>query len=455
MKKVKVSILDENTLSLLENASIGDVISLSDLHEQDISKEAINDSIKNMVKKELESEIEKVRNQLSNEKEKELEIALLKREQEIKEKLDNINSENVKKTNDEITELRLKLEKVLNDNDVLKAQVKKDVEIAVLNTESRYKDNLKDKEFEIKKLEEEKELVVENTKNKLLLEFNEKENNHKYELQLKEREILELKDLNLRRSTKMVGESLERHCEIEFNKIRELFPANIYFEKDNDATTGSKGDYIFKEFDDNGNVVLSIMFEMKNEMDTTASKHRNQDFFKELDKDRNEKHCEYAVLVSLLEKENDLFNDGIYIVPETLYKDMYVIRPQYFIQIIMLLRKLCKKTIELKNEIEKIKERNLDLTKFENNLDDFKDKFGRNYKLASEKFKDAIDRIDKTIDNLQKIKSDLVGSDNNLRIANNKLDDLSLKKLAKDSPSILENTKKQEKNEFEPLDILS
>ena len=437
MKKVKVSIVDENTLSLLEDANKGDIISLKDLHEEDIDKTNINNSIKEKIKTDVENELEKVKKQLNAEKKNEIEIILLQKEKELKEETEAKTKEEYKKYNNETTELKVKLEKLNLENNTLKEQKQKDIELAVITMESKYKEDIKDKEYSIKKLEEEKNQSEENIKNKLMLELNEKETEHKYELQLKDREIAELKDLNLRKSTKMIGETLEKHCELEFNKIRELFPTNIYFEKDNNATTGSKGDYIYKECDEDGEVLLSIMFEMKNEVDTTATKHRNQDFFKELDKDRKEKNCEYAVLVSLLEKENDLYNDGIYIVPDSMYKDMYVIRPQYFIQIITLLRKTCKKTMELKAEIEKIKERNLDITNFEDNLLDFKDKFGRNYRLASEKFKSAIDKIDKTIDNLQKIKIDLLGSDDNLRLANNKLDDLTIKKLAKNSPSLL------------------
>ena len=281
MKKIKVSIIDENTLSLLENAESGDIIALNEIHDQDISKESINDSIRSRVKQELDTEIAKVKKQLELEKEKELEIIVLRKERELREANDKESLDISKKFNEENLELKLRLDKVLNENSTIKEQAKKDIEIALLNAVSKFKDTLKDNEFAIKKLVDEKELLVESTKNKLMLEFNEKENSHKYELQLKEREISELKDLSLRKSTKMVGETLERHCEIEFNRIRELFPTSIYFEKDNDSTSGSKGDYIFKEYDEAGNVILSIMFEMKNEMDTTATKHKNQDFFKE------------------------------------------------------------------------------------------------------------------------------------------------------------------------------
>ena len=478
MTKIKVSILDENTLSLLENGLVGDTIALNDLHDQDIDKEFINNSIKTKIKNEVAFELEKIQKQVEAEKNSELKIALLEKEKIIKESFDIKTNDLNNRFNKEIAELKIKLEekdiklgtiikekeqeleieknklliaentrnaalvleieKLKQENENLQEKNEKEIELIRITTETKLKDEVKEQEFEIKKLKQEKEQITEKITNKLLLDFNEKENKYKYELEIKEKDISLLKDLNLKKSTKMIGETLEKHCEIEFNRIRDLLPSNIYFDKDNDVTTGSKGDYIFKEFDEKGNLVLSIMFEMKNEVDTTVTKHKNSDFFKELDKDRNEKGCEYAILVSLLEKDNELYNDGIYTVPENLYKDMYVIRPQYFIQIITLLRKTSKKTLELRNEIEMIKGKNLDITNFETNLGEFKEKFGRNYHLASDKFKDAIDRIDKTIDNLQKIKSDLIGSENNLRLANNKLEDLSLKKIAKDSPSILE-----------------
>ncbi len=253
-------------------------------------------------------------------------------------------------------------------------------------------------------------------------------------LKFKEEEIAHYKDLKSRMSTKMVGETLEQHCEIEFNKLRATGFQNAYFEKDNDARTGSKGDYIFRESSD-GVEFISIMFEMKNEMETTATKKRNEDFFKELDKDRREKNCEYAVLVSLLEPDNELYNSGIVDVSHR-YPKMYVIRPQFFIPMITLLRNAALNSLQYKQELAVIRNQNIDITHFEEDMNKFKDSFARNYRLASEKFKKAIEEIDKTIDHLQKTKDALLSSENNLRLANNKAEELSIKKLTKNNPTM-------------------
>ena len=259
----------------------------------------------------------------------------------------------------------------------------------------------------------------------------------KYETQIKDRDdaIERLKDMKARLSTKMVGESLEQHCEIEFNRIRATAFPKAYFEKDNDARSGSKGDYIFRDSTDAGIETLSIMFEMKNESDGTATKKKNEDFFKELDKDRNEKGCEYAILVSLLEPDNELYNSGIVDVSHRFPK-MYVVRPQFFIPIITLLRNAAQNSLEYKTELALVKSQNIDITNFEGDLDAFKTGFARNYELASKKFKTAIDEIDKTIDHLQKTKDALLGSENNLRLANNKADDLTVKKLTRNNPTM-------------------
>jgi hypothetical protein len=233
----------------------------------------------------------------------------------------------------------------------------------------------------------------------------------------------------------MVGESLEQHCEIEFNQLRAAGFPRAYFEKDNDARSGSKGDYIFRDHDEAGTEFISIMFEMKNEADATATKKKNEDFFKELDKDRREKGCEYAVLVSLLEPDNELYNVGIVDVSHR-YPKMYVVRPQFFIPIITLLRNAAQSTLEYRTELARVQEQNLDITNFEQELETFKTGFARNYDLASRKFKTAIDEIDKTIDHLQKTKDALLGSENNLRLANNKADDLTIKKLTKGNPTM-------------------
>ena len=243
----------------------------------------------------------------------------------------------------------------------------------------------------------------------------------------------------------MIGESLEAHCHTEFNKLRPLF-SNAYFEKDNDAKTGSKGDFIFRDYDDEGTEIVSIMFEMKNEADETATKHKNEDFFKELDKDRKEKNCEYAVLVSLLEIDNEYYNSGIVDVSYK-YEKMYVIRPQFFIPLITLIRGLAVNSLKYKKELEVIQNQNIDIRHFEDNMNSFKEAFGRNYRLASERFSKAIEEIDKTIDHLQKTKENLLKSVDNLRLANNKAEDLTIKKLTNGSETMakmFEELKKEE-----------
>ena len=259
----------------------------------------------------------------------------------------------------------------------------------------------------------------------------------KYETQIKDRDdaIERLRDMKARLSTKMVGETLEQHCETEFNRIRAMAFPRAYFEKDNDARNGSKGDYIFRESVETGTEIVSIMFEMKNESDETAAKKKNEDFLKELDKDRTEKCCEYAVLVSLLEPDSELYNSGIVDVSHR-YPKMYVVRPQFFIPIITLLRNAAQNSLKYKTELALVKEQSIDITNFENELDAFKTGFARNYELASKKFKTAIEEIDKTIDHLQKTKDALLGSENNLRLANNKADDLTVKKLTKGNPTM-------------------
>ena len=241
--------------------------------------------------------------------------------------------------------------------------------------------------------------------------------------------------MKARLSTKMVGESLEIHCETEFNRIRATAFPKAYFEKDNDARTGSKGDYIFRDSDEENTEIVSIMFEMKNENDETGTKKKNEDFLKELDKDRNEKRCEYAVLVSLLEPDSELYNSGIVDVSHR-YQKMYIIRPQFFIPMITLLRNAAQNSLKYKNELAIVKAQNVDVTNFESELDAFRTGFARNYDLASKKFKTAIQEIDKTIDHLQKTKDALLGSENNLRLANNKADDLTVKKLTKKNPTM-------------------
>jgi hypothetical protein len=259
----------------------------------------------------------------------------------------------------------------------------------------------------------------------------------KFELQIKDRdnEIDRLQNMKARLSTKMVGETLEQHCETEFNKIRATAFPYAYFEKDNDARSGSKGDYIFRDSDESGTEIISIMFEMKNENETTATKSKNEDFLKELDKDRREKGCEYAVLVSLLESDSELYNTGVVDVFHR-YPKMYVVRPQFFIQIITLLRNAAMHSLKYKSELALIKSQNIDITNFENDLDEFKTSFAKNYDLASRRFQTAIDEIDKSIDHLQKTKEALIGADKNLRLANDKAQDVSIKKLTRGNPTM-------------------
>lgn len=303
-------------------------------------------------------------------------------------------------------------------------------DLALMEERNKAKDVLHERDTRIAELENQVKSAVDAAK------LRESELKERYELQLKEKQGLVdfYKDMKAKLSTKMVGESLEVHCSTEFNKVRASMYPEAYFEKDNDARGGSKGDFIFKDYAD-GVEYVSIMFEMKNEMETTATKHKNEDFFAKLDKDRNEKGCEYAVLVSLLEPESELYNEGIVDVSYR-YPKMYVVRPQFFMPIISLLAQASKKSIEYKRQLALARQQSIDVTNFESQLSDFKDKFGRNYRLASEKFAKAIEEIDKSIDHLQKIKDALIGSENNLRLANDKVEDLSIKKLTRGNPTM-------------------
>ncbi len=284
---------------------------------------------------------------------------------------------------------------------------------------------------EVKLKEAEKQILEKSLSEKFASEIKTKDEI----IKMKDEEIALRKDMKLKLSTKMIGETLEQHCEIEFNRLRATAFQKAYFEKDNDSRSGSKGDYIYREHDDQGTEIISIMFEMKNEGDETATKKRNEDFFKELDKDRVEKKCEYAVLVSLLEAESELYNAGIVDVSHK-HEKMYVIRPQFFIPMITLLRNAAMNSMKAKAELAIVKSQNIDITNFENNINEFKEKFAKNYELASRQFKTAIDEIDKTMDHLQKTKDALLSSVNNLRLANNKAEDLTIKKLTRGNPTM-------------------
>jgi hypothetical protein len=283
--------------------------------------------------------------------------------------------------------------------------------------------------------EMEKQLAVTEAVDQLKVRYDDRVSTLEGDLKTAESAVALYKDMKAKLSTKMIGESLEQHCETEFNRLRATGFQNAYFEKDNDAASGSKGDYIYRETDENGTEIISIMFEMKNEGDETATKHKNEDFLKELDKDRAEKKCEYAILVSLLEAESELYNSGI-VDASHRYDKMYVIRPQFFIPMITLLRNAALNSLKYKAELSLVKAQNVDITNFEDNMNKFKEGFAKNYDLASRKFKTAIDEIDKTIDHLQKTKDALLSSENNLRLANNKAEDLTIKRLTRGNPTM-------------------
>lgn len=389
MSKIKVGVLDKNTLELLEDAKKGDIIDLTELGSVDIS--AVTETIKAVAKKEVEKELVAL-------KEKEFEVKLLQQ--------------------------KIDLEKQQQDK-ILAMEVEQNKLNMALENQN--------KEIERIKLEKQKEIETE----KQNLELT-----HKKELEIKDKQISLLSDMKLKQSTKMLGETLEKHCDIAFETIRGFLPDSVEYGKDTIATEGSLGDRIYREFDENGNEILSIMFEMKNEADETATKKKNEHFLKELDKDRNQKKCEYAVLVSLLEKDNEMY-EGIYTVPNSKYKDMFVIRPQHFTQIIMWLRGVTQKVAASRMELVAIKQRDVDITEFDNKFSELRERFGKHYNSAVEKHTSAIEEIDKIIKQLTKMRDYLTGSDRNLQLAVNDLDDLTVKKLAKNSPSILEQLKKK------------
>lgn len=335
----------------------------------------------------------------------------------------------------EIAELKAKFEQTSTELKAKLAQSKTERELAVARATApieRERDSLKNS---LVAAQNEAKLNLETANSRAKLSEAALITKYESALKLKEEENERLKDLKSKLSTKMVGETLEQHCQTEFNRIRTAAFPHAYFEKDNDARTGSKGDYIFRELDEAGNEIVSIMFEMKNENETTATKHKNEDFFKELDKDRREKNCEYAILVSLLESDSELYNTGIVDVSYR-YEKMYVIRPQFFIPIITLLRNAALSSLQYKQELAVVRSQNIDITHFEENMEKFKVGFARNYDLASRKFKTAIDEIDKTINSLQKTKDALLSSENNLRLANNKAEELTIKRLTRGNPTM-------------------
>lgn len=420
----KVFKIDEESYSLI----------LQQVRNSEFNKE-IDEQLENKLKLALNESENGFRDKLYL---KENEISKLKEEVKL-----------LKKENDnKLNELLFSKEKEINE-------LKNQLSLMEGNTRLEILNALKSKDEEISRLKEEnskflnqKDLKISELNNKLALNdsLNKEKNeeikkNYETLLKAKQEEVDFYKDFKARQSTKLVGESLEVHCATEFNKLRPLFP-NAYFDKDNEISkSGSKGDFIFRDYDEDKIEIVSIMFEMKNENDTTATKHKNEDFLKELDKDRNEKNCEYAVLVSMLEPDSELYNGGIVDVSYK-YPKMYVVRPQFFIPIITLIRNGALNALSYKKELEIARNQDIDLSHFEENMNDFKDAFGRNYRIASEKFKTAIEEIDKTIDHLEKTKKALMSSENNLRLANNKAqEDLTIKKLTKNAPSIAEKFK--------------
>lgn len=362
--------------------------------------------------------------------EKDLSEKLIQKDSEIAKLKADITTEQISKKS-EISETIAQKDKEIVELKNKLASFDKDKELELTKLVNKMNTELSEKDTCIAKLNNEKEL----TQKESQLKEQSLKDQYEEKLRFKDEEIARYKDFKAKLSTKMVGESLEQHCEIEFNKLRATGFQRAYFEKDNDAKTGSKGDYIYRESDPEGGEFISIMFEMKNEMDSTSTKKKNEDFLKELDKDRREKKCEYAVLVSLLEPENELYNSGIVDMSHR-YPKMYVIRPQFFIPIITLLRNASLNSLEYRKELAVIKAQNIDVSNFEAQMNDFKEKFAKNYELASRKFKTAIEEIDKTIDHLQKTKEALLSSENNLRLANSKAEDLTIKRLTRNNPTM-------------------
>lgn len=440
MKKLKVAIQDEYTLVLQEAGSKGDVVDLRTIHETDIDTTSVKNVVNSIKKDAFEAEVAKVREAIEREKALEAEL----KERELLEKVTQLERDKAAavelattRTKGELQADLAKLEaeaariKIEKDAEImtLRSQVESaaqqatsDTKLAALEAqrqlEDKFRQQLSSKEAELSALTHQRELDAEK---------------YKEQLRASETALVSLKEMRTRMSTKMIGESLEIHCENEFNRIRPIAFPRAEFAKDNDARTGSKGDYIYREADEDGSEMLSIMFEMKNEHETTATKHKNKDFFKELDKDRREKQCEFAVLVSLLEKDNDYYDD---IVTVHDYPNMFVIRPQHFITIIGFLRAGSLKSQQLRRQVHELRNQHVDVTNFEQSMHEFKASFSRNTDLTLKQFETAIDEIDKSIDRLNKAKENLMKSGNNLRLANNKAQDLTIKRLTHGNPTM-------------------
>ena len=434
MKKLKVSIQDEHTLVLQEAGEKGDIIDLKSIHETDIDATTVTSVVNSIKRDAFNDALKKERETL----EREMVLKAQLKEQELQDKIKaleqakdtaaklaeaaakNVSQADLAKKETEIAELRAQLNATMTEKQLAVTE-------AVARVE-RERDQLAN---ELKSKDTEKQLLESSLKEKFLGDLKAKDDI----IRLKDEEIEFRKDMKAKLSTKMVGETLEQHCEIEFEKLRATAFQRAEFGKDNDARTGSKGDYIYREYDEQGTEIISIMFEMKNENDGTLTKKTNESFLKELDKDRREKNCEYAVLVSLLEVDNDLYNSGI-VDKSHHFEKMYVIRPQFFIPIITLLRNAAMNSLRYKQELALVRSQNIDITNFEDNMEKFKEGFARNYDLASRKFSDAIEGIDKTIQQLEKTKKALLSSENNLRLANDKAQDLTIKRLTKGNPTM-------------------
>ena len=406
----------------------------------EVDEQGYSSLVKQVRDEQFEKELKRAELAAKNEKDAAVEKAVIQAKQDSQRAISD-------------KELEIERLKTAVDTEVLKAQSALEKQIAELKSQLENAETQKQLEISEKMKEAESEnMKLQSALQNKDLEFDlakkSLEQQHLFELQakdklieMKEEEVERYKDFKQRQSTKMIGESLEQHCESQFNKLRSTAFPTAYFEKDNDASSGSKGDYIFREVDENGVELISIMFEMKNEGDETATKKKNEDFFKELDKDRNQKNCEYAILVSMLESDNEVYNEGIVDVSHR-YEKMYVIRPQFFIPLISLLRNSARNAMAYKQELQTVRNQNIDIANFESEMAAFKDAFGRNYDIASRKFKTAVDEIDKTINHLNKVKDNLLASENQLRLANNKADDLTIKKLTKNSPSLKEEFKR-------------
>ena len=399
-----------------------------------IDESGYNDILKQVRDDQFQKEINNIKNLSIKEKETAVELALAKSKSAYKQqiatndfKFKEIIAKNADQHFKDISNKRIEIERLKS----VISTFEKDKELAVSNATNRIEQDLNQLKNDLKNQRVERELFEKTLTQKHQSELKTKENI----IRLKDEEIQLRKELKLKLSTKMIGETLEKHCEAEFNKLRATGFQNAYFEKDNDARRGSKGDYIYREFDDQENEVISIMFEMKNEGDHTISKRKNEDFFKELHKDRIQKNCEYAVMVSLLEIDSELYNSGIVDVSHK-YEKMYVVRPQFFIPIITLLRNAALNSMKYKIEMELMKNQNIDISNFEDKINAFKTGFSKNYSLANKKFLTAISEIDKTINHLQKTKEALLSSDRNLRLANDKADKLTIKKLTYGNPTM-------------------